>query len=100
MAREQNLDAALKKIAGGRIARANGLSADTFAATKKPCRKHAGIVKDQQIAGLKQVRKVAKQAVGVLSVVSLQMQHAGVVADGWRMLGNEFAGKMEMEVGN
>lgn len=100
LARKQDLDTSLEKLAGAWIARADGMSADAFAAAIEPGRKDARVVKNQQIAGLKQVREIAKQAVGVLSVASLQMQHAGLVPSGKRFLGDEVFGKMEVEFGN
>jgi hypothetical protein len=85
---EQNLDAAGEDIAGA------------FAASIEPRWKDAGVVENQQIAGLQQVRKVAEPAVGMAAAGSLQIEHAGFVASGEGFLGNEVVGKMEVEVGN
>ena len=100
LAREKNLDTALKKIASGGIVRAYGLNMYAFAPAIKPCGKDAGIVEDQQIAGVKQVGKVAELAIGVVAAGALQMQHPRAVTSRERLLGNESGGEMEMEVGN
>jgi hypothetical protein len=100
LAGEQNLDAAAEEIAGGRIVRADRLSAGAFAASIEPRWKDAGVVENQQIAGLQEVRKVAEPAVGMAAAGSLQIEHAGFVASGEGFLGNEVVGKMEVEVGN
>jgi hypothetical protein len=71
-----------------------------FAPAIKTCGKDAGIVEDQQIAGVKQVRKVEELAIGMMAAGALQMQHPRAVTSGERLLGNEFVGEMEMEVGN
>jgi len=100
LAREKNLDTALKKLASGRIGPAYGLNMYAFAPAKKACGKDASIVEDQQIAGMKQVRKIAELAIGMVAAGALQMQHPRAVTSRERLLGNEFAGEMEMEVGN
>ena len=100
LARQQNFDAAVEEITRRGIARADRLSASAFATAIEAGGKDASVVEDDQIAGPQQVGKVAEQAVGLLAAGSLQMQHAGSVAGGERFLGNEFVGKMEVEVGN
>ncbi len=100
LAGQKNLDAAVEEIAGGRIVRADRVSAGAFAAAIEPGGKDAGVVEDHKIAGLQQVREIAEQAVGITAAGSLQMQHAGTVAGGERLLGNEFVGKVEVEVRN
>ena len=62
--------------------------------------KDAGVVEDHQIAGPQEFGKVAEQAIGIVAAASLQVQHAGAVACGEGVLGDEFVGKMEVEVGN
>lgn len=100
LAGEKDLDTALKKSARGGIVRAYGLNVYAFAPAIKPCGKDAGIVEDQQIAGVKQVRKVAELAIGIVAAGALQMQHPRAVTSRERLLGNEFAGEMEIEIGN
>ena len=99
LAGQKNLDATVKETAGGWVARANGLSAGAVAAAIEPSWKNAGVVKNQQIAGLQKVREVAEQTVG-MAAGSLQVEHAGAVAGGERFLGNEVVGKIEVEVGD
>ena len=100
LAGQQNFDAAVKEIAGRGIARADGLSAGAFAAAIEPRGKDAGVVEDHQVAGLQQFREVAEHDGRTLAAGSLQVQHAGAVAGGEGLLGNEVVGKMEIEVGN
>src|SRR5712691_1840594 len=52
LAGEENLDAALEEIASRGIAGTDGVSPSAFAAAIEPCRKDAGVVEDEQIAGL------------------------------------------------
>lgn len=100
LAGQKNLDAAVEEIAGSRIVRADRVSAGAFAAAMEPGGKDAGVVEDHEIAGLQQVWEIAEHAVGVAAAGSLQVQHAGSVAVGEGVLGNEFVGKVEVEVGN
>ena len=100
MAGQQDLDTAVEKIASGRIVRADGLSAGAFTAAIKPGGKNAGIVEDHNIVGLQQARKVAELAVGIAAGGSLQVEHAGAVAGRGGLLGDEFVGKIKVEVGN
>jgi len=90
----------MEEVAGCGIVRANGLGARASAAAIKPCREDAGVVEYQHIAGPQQGRKVAEQAVGVLAAGPLQLQHAGLVARGKRLLSDEFVRKVEVEVRN
>jgi hypothetical protein len=71
-----------------------------FAAAIKPGRKDAGIVEDDEVAWLEKVGEFAEQAIGVAAAGALQVQHAGAVAGGEGFLGDEFTGKMEVEIGN
>ena len=75
-------------------------AASAFAAAIKPGRKDAGVVEDDEIAGLQKVREFAEQRVRIAAAGALQVQHAGAVAGGEGLLGDEFAGKVEMEIGN
>src|SRR5712671_1193719 len=65
LAGEQNLDTALEEIASRGIMVAHSVSPRAFAAAIEPRGKDTGIVEYQQIAGLKQVREVAKSAIGI-----------------------------------
>jgi len=97
---QQNFDASVKKIASRGIVRADGLSPGAFAAAIKPGRKNAGVVEDDEIAGLQQVGKIAELAIGISACGSLQVQQARSVTGVERFLGDEFAGEIEVEVGN
>ncbi len=71
-----------------------------FAAAIKPGRKDAGVVEDDEIAGLQKVREFAEQTIRIAAAGALQVQHAGAVTGGEWLLGDEFAGKVEIEIGN
>jgi hypothetical protein len=100
LAGQENLDAAAEEIACRRIGRADRVSAGAFAAAIQPRRKDAGVVENEQVAALQELREVAEQAVGTAAGGSLQVEHAGTIASGEGFLGNEVVGKMEVEVGN
>jgi hypothetical protein len=71
-----------------------------FAAAVKPGRKDAGVVEDDEIAGLQKVGEFAEQAIGIAAAGTLQMQHTRSVAGGEGLLGDEFVGKVKVEIGN
>jgi hypothetical protein len=100
LAGQENLDAAAEEIACRRIVRADRVSAGALAAAIEPRWKDAGVVENEQVAGLQQLREVAEQAVGIAAAGSPEVEHAGTIASGKRFLGNEVVGKMEVEVGN
>jgi hypothetical protein len=98
LARQQNLDAALQEVARRRIMRADRLSLCAFAAAVKPRRKDASVVKNNEIAGAQQIRKITELAITVASAISLKVQHSGAISRCERFLGDEFFGKMKVEV--
>jgi hypothetical protein len=100
LARQQNLDSAAKVITGRRIALANRLSTDACPAPVKPRWKDSSVVEDHKIARPQQIRKVAEVAISILATTPVQMEHARAGAVGKGLLGNEFGGKMKLEVGN
>ena len=65
---EQNLDASLKKLAGSRIPRADGLRLGTFAAAIQTRWKHPRVVENDQIARPEKVREIAKLPIGECAV--------------------------------
>jgi hypothetical protein len=101
LARQQDFDAAAQKIARRGIVRAERLSAGSLAAAIEARRKDAGVIEDQEIAGPKQVREFAELAV-LVAAGPVEVQHAGSFDRARRpgFLGDEFIGKMEVEVGN
>lgn len=90
----------MEEIARGRIVRADRLGARTLAAAVETRREDASVVEDYEIAGMQEVWEVAEQKVGIVAAGSLQVQHAGGIAGGEGILGDEFVGKMEVEVRN
>jgi hypothetical protein len=97
---EQNLDAAVKEVAGCGVALADGLSAGAFAAAVEPGGKDASVVEDHEIAGPQHIGEVAEQAIGIVAAGTLQVKETGSVTGGERLLGNQLVGKVEMEIGN
>ncbi len=89
----------MEEIPGRRIVRTDRLSMGAFATAIEASWKNAGVVENHDIAGVQQVGEVAEQAVR-MAAASQQVEHAGAVAGGERFLGNQIAGKMEIEVGN
>ena len=79
--------------------RADRVSVNAFAAAVEPRWKDAGVVEDHQIAGAQQFREVAEQTVRI-GAVSPNVQHPGAVAGREGFLGDEFRGKVEVEVRN
>jgi hypothetical protein len=75
-------------------------AASGFAASEESRWKDAGIVEDDEIAGLQKVREFPEQAIGMSAAGALQVQHAGAVAGGERFLRDEFDGKVEVEIGD
>jgi hypothetical protein len=52
LAGKQNLDAAGEEVPSRRIVSADRVGAGTLTAAIEPCWKYAGVVEDQEIAGL------------------------------------------------
>jgi hypothetical protein len=99
LAGQQNLNATVEEIPGCRILRADRLSADAFAAAIEAGRKNASVIENQHIAGPQQVRKLEEEAIS-MAAGSLEVKHAGAVAGGEGLLGNQVFGETEVEVGN
>ena len=74
------------------------MSVYAFTAAIKAGGKDASVVEDHQVAGLKQVREIAELAIPVVTADPLYVQHARVIACCERLLGNQFVGKMKMEI--
>lgn len=90
----------MEEVARGRIVRADRLGARALAAAVETRWKDASVVEDDEIAGTQEVGEVMEQAVGKMAAGSLQVQHAGGIAGSEGILGDEFVGKMEVEVRN
>jgi len=90
----------MQKVPRRWILRAYRLSAGSSAASIQPCGKHAGVIEDQQVVGPQHFREFAELAVGETSRIPRDMHHAGGVPVGQRFLGDEFVGKLEVEIGN
>lgn len=100
LAGKQDLDASVKIAAGGGVAAADGLRAETSAAPVEAGGKDAGVIENDNIVGAEEIGQIAKMAVMELAGIAMQVQHAGTVASGGRFLGDELFGKMEVEIGN
>ncbi len=100
LASEQDLDASVKKIAGGGVAAADGLGAKAGAVSVETGGKDASVVENYNIVRTEEIGKVAELAVLIRAGGAFEVQHAGTVARGERLLGDEVFGEMEVEIGN
>jgi hypothetical protein len=85
---EQDFDTAAEEVARGRILRAERLGLKTGAASKKASGKYAGVIEYQQVAGAKDLGKIAEVAVGESAGGGGEMEEAGTGAIGQRLLGD------------
>jgi hypothetical protein len=73
LARQQDFDAAAEKIARRGILRAERLGLHTAASSIETRGKYARVVEDDEIVGVKQIRKVAEVPVGECAGCSREM---------------------------
>ena len=76
------------------------MGADPGAAAVKSGGKDAGVVENHDIAGVKEIGEIAEVAILIIAALALQVQHAGTVAGGERLLSNEFGRQVEIEIGD
>lgn len=100
LAGEQDLDASVKEIASGGVAAADGLGSEAGAMPVETGGKNASVVKNYNVVRAQKIGKIAEMAVVKLSGCAVEVQHAGTIACGKRLLGDEFFGKMEVEIRN
>jgi len=60
----------------------------------------AGVVQNEEIAGLEELREVGEEVVAKCSGCAVEDQHTARSALGGRVLGDEFGGQVVMEVGD
>jgi len=100
LAREQDLHAAMKKIARGRIPGADRLCPQASAASIKAGRKDAAAVQYQQVAGAKQAGEISELPIYKITCGAREMQQSGTAAVHERLLGNQLFREVEIKVRN
>ena len=58
----------------------------------------AAVVEDEEVAGLEDFGEIAEVIVLIVAGVAVEDEHAAGASDGWRGLGDEVFGEVEMEV--
>ena len=76
------------------------LGACAAAGGKETRGQYAGVVQNEEIAGLEEVGEVGEEVVAQGPGCSVEDQHAARSALGRRVLGDEFRGQVEAEVGD
>ena len=82
------------------VSRDGAASAGALAASVEPGGKNASVVEDHQVTGLQEAREVAKLTIKPFAGTALHVQQSGRIAGGKRLLGDEFVGKVEVELRN
>jgi hypothetical protein len=59
----------------------------------------ATVVEDEQVARNENFREIAEEVIAVFTALAIESKHTAGAANRWRRLGNEFFGKIELEVG-
>ena len=77
-----------------------GLRARAGAGGEEARGQDAGVVENEEIAGLEELREVGEEVVAECSGGAVEDQHTAGAALGGRVLGDEFGGKIVMEVGD
>ena len=100
LAGEQDFDAAVEKLAGSRVMRAERLGMEAGAAGVESRGKDSGVVEDDEIVGTQKIGKITKLAVGqcFVSRPNLQQTRGATVGEG--LLGDEFFGEIVVEIGD
>lgn len=100
LASKEDLGPSVEKIPCGGIPRANGLRVESGATRIETRRKDARVVEDNEIVGTEKMGEIAELAVGkcFVSCAYVEQARGGTVGEG--LLGNEFRGKIEVEIGD
>ena len=96
--RKQQLDFALQEFPRCRVALANRLRVQALPPAQQARRKYLGVVENQKISRLEDLRKVQENLVPERSCIALQNQHARSVAGLQRALGNQLRRKVIIEL--
>ena len=62
--------------------------------------KDAGVVEDEEVAGFEEGGQGAEVVVGEVAGAKIDAEHAGAAALGWGVLGDQFRGEIEDEIGD
>ena len=98
-AAEQETSTAPEELATFGVVLADGEGVDPGAMAEEARGEDARVVKHQAIAGVKELRKVAKGAVFPAALRAMDHQHPRGGAIGERLLGNQLVGQVEIEFG-
>ena len=88
LAGEKDLNASVKKVAGGRISRTERLRLKTSAPTEEARGKHASVVEDDEVAGTEKIGEFAELAVFESAALGREVQKAGRNSVRKRLLGD------------
>jgi hypothetical protein len=89
--RQQNLDHPARR-------RRSGLCGEAASRGKQSSRQHLGIIQNQQIARLEEIRKAGKYLICQRASLPVEHQHPAGAAIGRRVLGDQLFGEVEMEI--
>jgi hypothetical protein len=95
---EQYLDHALEKVTRRWVLRAYRLRLCPASPAVEACRKNSGIIEHSQVVWPEQVGEVAKPTVIKRSRAAVQLQKAGCSPIRQWFLGNQFRGKVIIEL--
>ena len=90
----------MEQVSGRGVAAADGLGAEAGAEAIKAGGENASVVQNDNIARAEEIGEIAEVAVEIFAGFALQVQHAGTVAGGKWLLGDEFFRQVEVEVGD
>ena len=69
-----------------------------FPAANQPCRKHARVVDDDNVAWIEQIGDAINRAVRTKSSTAIEMQKTRRAANGWRVLRDELGRKVKKKL--
>jgi hypothetical protein len=76
------------------------LGGEASSGGEETCGDDAGIVEDEEVAGLEERWEIGEDAIGIRAGVAVESHHAAGAAHGWRLLRDEVFGKCVVEVGD
>lgn len=100
LARQKDFDASVKEVAAGGIAGAHGFGMESGATSVEARGEDFRVVEDQQVGGAEEIGEVAECAVLKNSCAGIEVEQAGGGTVGERLLGDEFFGEVEVEIGD
>jgi len=98
--REENLDAPAKELVRSGILRAQRLRVEASTASVETRGKHASVVEDDEIGGVKKIGEFAEVEVAKGPARSAKTKQAGSRAIGKGLLRDQFLRKFELKIGD